>query len=595
MRRWIAVMVAAVAGLVLAAPAQAGTYDVVSCGAPGAGGVNRAWVGEIIPAGSPFQIADCGPELLGATSSTKQTAGYFSGANWTFTTPAGTTISRLVTWRYAQLFCCNGWGVAAYQANGSIVGGGFGGETCVPPEGFTPCTFGATGGVSPASRAQYDIAGTNRIFYSVGCGNSGGCATANDSGQRFAEYHVYGTAVTVRDDTAPRLTLGGPLLTAGWRKPGQPADLTFSATDATGIRRVRLTGAATAINNRSCDFRRPAPCSAASGKFAPQLPEGVHRLTVTAEDAAGNPNALARTVRIDGTPPNARIAVAKGRTILVDVTDNVAGVKAGRIAVRGSAGKPFRDLPTTLSGGRLRARMDRGRAQRSQIRVTVEDEAGNAREGLGTSLRITKTRAGRRSPRVRGGRVTLPNGRRATLTGRLKVIRGGAVAGALVVATTAVSRKGAPARELARVTTTRSGRFTVRIPKGPSRVLRLSTPGRGGALGATGRLSVRIPARSSIRASRTSLGGPGVVRFSGRVRGLGAGFPTRGIVLALQGREDGRWRTFEDLRTDRRGRWAKAHQFRGVPGTYPIRVRIRHQARFPFVLGYSPAVKVRIR
>ena len=25
------------------APASAGTYDVVSCGAPGAGGVNRAW------------------------------------------------------------------------------------------------------------------------------------------------------------------------------------------------------------------------------------------------------------------------------------------------------------------------------------------------------------------------------------------------------------------------------------------------------------------------------------------------------------------------------------------------------------------------
>jgi hypothetical protein len=28
-------------------PAQAGSYDVVSCGAPGAGGVNRAWVQEL--------------------------------------------------------------------------------------------------------------------------------------------------------------------------------------------------------------------------------------------------------------------------------------------------------------------------------------------------------------------------------------------------------------------------------------------------------------------------------------------------------------------------------------------------------------------
>jgi hypothetical protein len=39
MRRWIAVLVGEVAGLILAAPAQAGTYDVVSCGSPGAGGV----------------------------------------------------------------------------------------------------------------------------------------------------------------------------------------------------------------------------------------------------------------------------------------------------------------------------------------------------------------------------------------------------------------------------------------------------------------------------------------------------------------------------------------------------------------------------
>jgi hypothetical protein len=174
-------------------------------------------------------------------------------------------------------------------------------------------------------------------------------------------------------------------------------------------------------------------------------------------------------------------------------------------------------------------------------------------------------------------------------------MRGKPVGGALVVATTAVARRGAPSKELARRTTGRRGGFTLRIPKGPSRVLRLSSPGIGGALGAVGRLSIRVPARSSIHASRRTLSGPGTVRFSGRVRSLGAGFPTRGVVLALQGRENGRWNTFEDLRTDRRGRWSRTHRFRGVPGTYPIRVRIRRQARFPFVLGYSPAVRIRIR
>ena len=42
--RGVAGMVVAAATLLAGVPtASAGTYDVVSCGAPGAGGVNRAW------------------------------------------------------------------------------------------------------------------------------------------------------------------------------------------------------------------------------------------------------------------------------------------------------------------------------------------------------------------------------------------------------------------------------------------------------------------------------------------------------------------------------------------------------------------------
>jgi hypothetical protein len=164
-----------------------------------------------------------------------------------------------------------------------------------------------------------------------------------------------------------------------------------------------------------------------------------------------------------------------------------------------------------------------------------------------------------------------------------------------VIATTAVARNGAPAVPLATTTTSRTGRFSLRLPPGPSRVLRISSPGTGAALGATGRLSIRVPAASSIRASRTVLSGAGRVRFSGRVRSLGQGFPTRGVILSLQGFEKGRWNTFFDTRTDRRGRWSASYGFSGRPGTYPVRVRIRRQARFPFVLGSSRAVRVHVR
>jgi hypothetical protein len=65
--------------------------------------------------------------------------------------------------------------------------------------------------------------------------------------------------------------------------------------------------------------------------------------------------------------------------------------------------------------------------------------------------------------------------------------------------------------------------------------------------------------------------------------------------VILQGREDGRWRTFADTRTSRRGRWKASYRFRGVPGNYPVRARIRRQAGYPYELGYSRAVVVRVR
>jgi hypothetical protein len=84
------------------------------------------------------------------------------------------------------------------------------------------------------------------------------------------------------------------------------------------------------------------------------------------------------------------------------------------------------------------------------------------------------------------------------------------------------------------------------------------------------------------------------VRFSGRLRTRGQRIPARGLVLVLQGRERGRWRTFDDTRTSRKGRWRTSYTFSGRPGRYPVRVRIRRQSGYPFDLGHSRAVVVRI-
>jgi hypothetical protein len=586
MRRWT--LAAAITGLMLLAPAaHAGTYDVVSCGAPGAGGANRAWT--VDPASDNFETANCGSQMFAGTSAVAgRTAAFFTGANFVFTAPATTRIAGLTAWRYGQFYCCNGWKVAMYQGDANIVGGPFG-ETCTPPQGFTPCTFGAATGVTEAAKVHYAL-DTDKIFYSVACTVESGCHTSNDSGQRYAEMHLYGAAVTLRDDTPPALKVGGPLLAGGWHKPSDAQGLTFTATDATGIRSVAMAGAA---SNRACDFRKPVPCANATGTLTPKpaLGDGVHQLTITALDAASNPTAVQRTVSIDGTPPNARIALAKGKRILVDVTDDVSGVRDGEIQVRSSTKEPFRALKTTLKQGRLRARLTRGSARRSDVKVIVTDHAGNRREGVATKIKLL--RAGRRH--VKGGRLTVANGRAVTIRGRVSRLRGASVGRARVLSTVAVARNGAPARPLPAVTTDAKGRFAIHLPKGPSRVLKLSTPGTGENLGATGRLSVRVPARSTMHASRTSLAGGGSVTFSGTVRRLGQPVPTRGLVIILQGREAGQWRTFEDTRTSRSGRWSVAYRFRGRAGTYPIRAKIRRQSRFPFVLGYSRTVRVHVR
>ena len=115
--------------------------------------------------------------------------------------------------------------------------------------------------------------------------------------------------------------------------------------------------------------------------------------------------------------------------------------------------------------------------------------------------------------------------------------------------------------------TDRRGRFSLRVPAGPSRTYRLVFSGAGGALGAARGVSVRVPASSTIHASRTRLSGRTRVRFSGRLRTRGQRIPGRGLVLVLQGRERGRWRTFEDTRTNGKGRWhVELHASAAGPG-----------------------------
>ena len=140
------------------------------------------------------------------------------------------------------------------------------------------------------------------------------------------------------------------------------------------------------------------------------------------------------------------------------------------------------------------------------------------------------------------------------------------------------------------------GRFSLAVPAGPSRLLRVVVGGGEGVVGRTRSVSLRVAASATIHASARLLRGAGRVRFSGRLRTLGTRLPPGGKIVDLQAAQGGRWSTVDTTRAaGRGGSWHAVARFRGTPGRYPVRLRIRREAAFGYDLGYSRAVVVTVR
>jgi hypothetical protein len=596
------------------ARAAAGTYDVTTCATTGPGGVNNAWkegvVGRVdfqppLPADdATYDFSDnCALAGVVLRSGASQAVGdWGTDQTMDFTAPAGTQITRLVLWRESHVQQTNSggrWSLVSRSGDGAALGGPFGPDQCVPGEGFfpNPCDKGASGfGESTISR--YDLA-TDRLQLGLSCGTPSGSGIAGcDTGgtaSPLAYFRIKASVVTIRDDIAPSITAAGSLLDPGWRRGD--ADVTYDATDSTGIRRavLLLDGQERGRDELACDYTFPAPCANATGRRltlgdAP-LADGFHQVQILAEDAAGNPASITRTVTIDAHPPNVSLTRAGGKTITLAVADSASGVASGTISVRNSVDEPFRALPTTLANGRLTAKLDRGSAARVGIRVSVSDNAGNVTDG---ELSEMSLRVGRHAPR--GGGVSIAYGRAATVGGQITTRDGQPVGGQAVAVQQTLRAPGAVPTVAGNVATDARGRFSYRAPAGPSRQLRFVFAGSPGLAPLARVAQLRVRASSTIHASRRTLNGGGRVRFSGRLGLRGATVPRSGKLVDLQAFDGGRWRTFATARArGSKGAWAFTYRFAGRPGRYPIRLRIRREDVFPYDLGYSRSVVVRVR
>ena len=587
--------VAALVALVLAvaaAPAHAGTYDVVSCAAPGASGVNRAWTVAPDFDDRFWNVSTGCPLSAFSEPRAGVVAPSWTGGGVQLEAPAGAAFERMVIWRHGYEFANvpegSPWVVQGYNADATVIGGPLGGETCGLFSGGV-CGFGDQTSMSAASRADRPL-NTPRIMYSAACFRDAGCPTANDQGFPFAGFSISGSVVTVRENNPPAVAPGGALLAGGWRVADDPLEL--GATDPVGIRRLRVLvdGAEARAIDLPCDATRVAPCpTSVRPQVALGLADGAHTVTMEATDSAGNVARADRQVLMDRNAPALAFAPSRGgRTIVVDAADPGAGLASGAIAVE--RGGTFRPLPTRVAAGRLVARLRRGSRRGRTFSATATDNLGRTSAIVGAPVRL-RAGFGARLRRATGGSLTRPR----TVRGRLVRHGGRPLAGQPVTVVQTVSMDGAQPQVVAVAQTGADGRFSATVPPGPSRSLRVTSPGTGGLQAGLRKLFLRVRWRSTLRLSPRAVSAGGRVRISGRLRLAGAQLPPSGKPVELQAFDRGRWRLFASTRArGPQGRWATSYRFGAGRGTYRMRARIRRDGRLPFVLGYSPVRTVRV-
>jgi hypothetical protein len=140
------------------------------------------------------------------------------------------------------------------------------------------------------------------------------------------------------------------------------------------------------------------------------------------------------------------------------------------------------------------------------------------------------------------------------------------------------------------VLTAPDGSFTFAVPKGPSRLLTFSYIPYSGMSTPSARASATVAVRPkmTLRISPRVLANGEVMHWSGRV--LGGPYPASGVSLDAEVFEAGHWKVFDQLRSDRKGRFRYAYRFERtfVPTTYRFRVASPLTGARGY--GYAPGV-----
>jgi hypothetical protein len=347
-------------------------------------------------------------------------------------------------------------------------------------------------------------------------------------------------------------------------------------------------------------------------------------------DAAGNATATnsvpVEHLRFDPTPPTASIAPENTddpTQIHVLASDDVSSVVGGEVEIQRDGENMWRPLPTSVVGDGLRATLDDSQFAdgKYRIRARVVDAAGNERSTSQTTdahaasvvlpLRIkTRLAVGRVSRvRARSSRGRKPRyrrvvnmkpragyGRTIRLHGRLTTPGANPVAAGPVEIWEQLSLPGAPWTPIASLATSKTGRFTYNALRGPSRLVEFRYGGTATIRPRTSTVSLLVRGSTSFDVDRHRVRNGEDVEFRGHVRGRP--LPAAGKLVELQVFTRDRWRTFAQPRADAAtGRWNYRYRFESVRGTqhFRFRARVRKETGYPYELGRSHRIAVRVR
>ena len=599
LRPAVGTAIAAIALLVAAPDARAADaqYTVLKCHA-----YSRSASEVEAAAAGPYQTADsCG----GADHRLEVTVNGFGlpgqSGSVLFTAPDNTAIVGVIAdanlrrdnHHFAQLAVVDYQGNPRVLAQGSDTGAGF---------------------------QPYSFSGLNdlRFVVQLFCSDPGGCPNS-------AQAHAYvrNIAIVLADRNDPGVTeVGGTLFDGGWLRGEKMMEIAAAdlgsglATISTFVNGAEIAQAPARCNGTlgpASALLVPCPVAPAGADLAvpadttrAPFTQGLNSIKLCVRDFAGNaPSCSPFTVSVDNEPPGlafpAALDTADPELITVRAVELHSGVdpQSVQIAHRIVGGAQWTVLPTRLVNDRLQARVDSGSLPpgKYEFMASARDIAGNASQ---TALRTNGEPATFTFPlrepvqlvaRVDGGSgrtETLAYGRDSDARGRLLNANGEPMDGREIIVSEYFGSGALIDRRVRTVVTDARGRWTSKLPAGPSRDVEISFAGTLQHQPRTASSTeLRVRSRASLETSRERVREGDSVEFIGKVGHFGARIPSGGKLIELQVQEaPGRWNTVrEAFHTNSSGRFAVSYRFGRfyeANATFVFRIKVAREQGWPY-------------